>query len=154
MTENWKNEGTNKQDIFMLATITHPMARRVEVRRVLNDNRELFIEVLEFLIKQLQNLEQGKLDRRMNKKNLELRYITMGFRGLCQTRYKNPNWLSIQKEESQWVRDTLLKLAPKRRNSNPKPTANKARFDLKTFVENSAPYLTGEGEDPTIPGGF
>ena len=74
---------------------------------------------------------------------LELRYVVMGYRGLCQVRYSNPGWLPIEgdncKRIYKWMRTAATLVG--------------RQFE-QTLVERTAPYLIGEGEDPSMPGGF
>ena len=145
----WENEGNYKQDKFLLATVTHPMARRVVVRDVLNDDRERFERVKRFLNHQLSNLLQGIYDRRPHRNHrpskrvsLELQYITMGYRGLCQVRYANSDWFPIDGDSAKEAYAGLneaLRLGNRR---------------AQGLVNQTAPYLIGEGKDPTMPGGF
>lgn len=140
----WEDEGGRRQDKFLLAAVTHPMARRVAVRRVLNESRERFDRVKRFLDQHLENILRGTHDPRPGRKepNLELRYVTMGYRGLCQVRYTNPDWLPVVGEDARANYERL----------------RQARGIGKTFEQNlidrTAPYLIGEGVDPSIPGGF
>ena len=83
------------------------------------------------------------------KPSLELRYVIMGYRGLCQIRYKHPEWFpynGIGEGEAVDVYKKLMQLS------------KSPQFKIKKFERNllelSAPYLIGEGRDPTMPGGF
>ncbi len=138
----WSSEDKSRQDKFLLAAVTHPMARRVAVRYVLNDE-ERFNRVREFLNCQLRNLLDGNNDPRVGiNPALELRYITMGYRGLCQVRYATDDWLSIHAPYAQWVHDRLLDALPMGNDFS------------QQLVLRTAPYLIGQGQDPTMPGGF
>ena len=141
----WIQAGATQQDKFLLAAVTHPMARRVSVRRVLGESRQRFDQVKLFLGQQLTNLLNGDSDPRPGgtpHPSLELRYITMGYRGLCQVRYANPDWFHHDSKEAQEAHGKLN---------------DAKRFGRKfenLLVERTAPYLIGEGRDPTMPGGF
>ena len=141
----WESDKNSPQDKFLLAAITHPMARRVIVRELLIEDRDRFDRIKRFLKQQLQNVLDKNNDPRPSRihASLELRYITMGFRGLCQIRYSNPDWLPTESDESLEIHDKLLAAA----NMAGRP------FE-KDLVNRTAPYLIGEGEDPTMPGGF
>lgn len=139
----WEHEGGKRQDKFLLAAVTHPMARRVEVRRVLNKSRERFERVKRFLDQQLENLLKGIHDKRPKiQKSLELRYITMGYRGLCQIRYSNPDWFPVDGEDTREISEKLHRASEIGRD-----------FE-RELIDLSAPYLIGEGVDPTMPDGF
>ena len=140
----WEDNGGESQDKYLLAAVTHPMARRVGVRTVLNESKERFDRVKGFLSKQLVNILEGTSDRRpkVRQPSLELRYVTMGFRGLCQIRYENPNWFAEDDEETRRIYETLM--IAKKFGTN---------FE-KDLVEKTAPYLIGKGEDPTMPEGY
>lgn len=147
----WENEGGKRQDKFLLATVTHPMARRVAVRRVLNESRERFNRVKRFLDQHLDNLLEGRHDPRPRSRSrngsdprLELRYVTMGYRGLCQVRYTNPNWFPVNGKSA---RQSCEKLR--------QATRSRIGRDFeRDLVKRTAPYLIGEGKDPSMPGGF
>lgn len=140
---SWEREGGERQDKFLLAAVTHPMARRVEVRRVLNESQERFERVKHFLGRQLDNLVRGIHDPRPKiQESLELRYVMMGYRGLCQVRYSNPDWFPVDGEAAREAFSKLLQIFK---------MGKKFERDL---IEASAPYLIGEGVDPTMPGGF
>ncbi len=144
LVEEWENRGGQKQDKFLLAAVTHPMARRVAVRKVLNESRKRFQRVKRFLDKQLENLVKGIHDPRLGKKQkrLELRYVAMGYRGLCQVRYANPDWFSVDDASTKDICEKLLE-------------ASGVGGDFeKDLVGKSAPYLIGKGEDPSMPSGF
>ena len=147
----WDGKG---QDKFLLAAVTHPLARRVAVRNVLGEKRERFVRVESFLRRQLENLLNGASDRRPGGKaqqGLELRYITMGYRGLCQLRYQHKDWFPPPPpspdppagDHAMWAYDGLVRAAKLCRGSYE-----------KELVGKSAPYLIGQGVDPTMPGGF
>ena len=139
----WENKGAREQDKYLLAAITHPMARRVEVRHVLNEDKDRFDRVKAFLDQQLINCLDKQNDSRPSRSpSLEIRYIVMGYRGLCQIRYKNPDWLPVEGKEIRDTYDSLIK-------------AKKfARVFEKDLIDKSAPFLIGEGEDPTMPSTF
>ena len=142
----WENRGAREQDKYLLAAITHPMARRVDVRHVLNEDKDRFDRVKAFLDRQLINCLYKRKDYRPNPKraqaSLELRYIVMGYRGLCQIRYKNPDWFPVKGCKIRDTYDSLIK-------------AKKfARVFEKDLIDKSAPFLIGEGEDPTMPSKF
>ena len=146
----WEHTGDQRQDKFLLAAVTHPMARRVSVRRVLNESKERFNRVKRFLERHLDNLCQRNHDPRPRSKrksgfqpSLELRYVTMGYRGLCQLRYTNRDWFP---EDGDEARESFIKL---REASN-----TVGGVFERQLVERTAPYLIGEGLDPTMPGGF
>ena len=141
---SWECVGGQGQDKFLLAAVTHPMARRAAVRRVLDESHERFERVRRFLRQQLENLLDGVHDPRPQGKkgSLELRYVTMGYRGLCQVRYAHPDWFPMDGEDA---RDAAAKLRRAR---------GIGRDFERKLVERTAPYLTGEGEDPSMPGGF
>lgn len=145
----WEDEGRQRQDKYLLAAVTHPMARRVAVRRVLNEGRERFERVKRFLDRQLANLLEGIHDprpqsnaRHQANPSLELRYVTMGYRGLCQVRYANPDWFDVEGEDA---RELFTKLRDAQSIGRP--------FE-RDLVERTAPYLIGKGENPSMPGGF
>ncbi|MCY4381869.1 MAG: hypothetical protein OXE44_01810 [Nitrospinae bacterium] len=141
----WERTGGRDQDKFLLAAVTHPMARRVAVRRVLNENEERFQRVKRFLHRQLENLLKGDHDQRLRRNgqpHLELRYITMGYRGLCQVRYDNPKWFDALGEDAKETYNMLLKAS-----------ILGGEFE-RNLVERTAPYLIGEGLDPSMPGRF
>ena len=140
----WENEGGMQQDKFLLATVTHPMARRVAVRRVLNESRERFERAKRFLDRHLDNLLEGIHDTRPRGKEprIELRYVTMGYRGLCQVRYAHPDWFPV---DGNHARETFTKLCK---------ASSLGRGFERDLVDRTAPYLIGEGDDPTMPGGF
>ena len=142
----WEASGASHQDIYLLSAVTHPLARRVSARRVLGENKERFDRVLCFLRKQLDNVLQRVHDNRPSgieeRPSLELRYITMGYRGICQTRYAHPDWFPVDGSEAREVHDGL------------KDAWRKGRKLEKDLVNRTAPYLIGEGVDPTMPGGF
>lgn len=145
----WIDGGNQRQDKFLLAAVTHPMARRVAVRKVLNESRQRFERVKHFLDQHLANILNGIHDPRPQSKgkkgfhpNLELRYVTMGYRGLCQVRYSNPDWFDVSGKDA---RETFTKLQ----------RASRIGKDFeRDLVDRTAPYLIGEGEDPTMPSGF
>jgi len=140
----WEHEGGRRQNKFLLAAATHPMARRAAVRRVLDESHERFERVKRFLYRQLENLLDGVHDPRPQGRrgSLELRYVTMGYRGLCQVRYAHPDWFPVDGED---VREAAMKL---------RRAQGVGRDFERKLVERTAPYLTGEGEDPSMPGGF
>ena len=140
----WESGGGERQDKFLLAAVTHPMARRVAVRRALNASRDRFERVKHFLDQHLENLLRGIHDLRPNgkKPGLELSYVTMGYRGLCQLRYTNRDWFPEDGEEA---RVAFTKLCQ---------AARLGRAFERDLVKRTAPYLIGEGEDPSMPGGF
>ena len=149
LTGAWESKKGLPQDKFLLAAVTHPMARRVAVRRVLGESRERFERVRRFLRRHLENLLEGNHDPRprSNRGNgtnpgLELRYVTMGYRGLCQIRYARPDWFDADEEDA---RDLCTMLRQAREIGPP--------FEQE-LVDRTAPYLIGEGEDPSMPGGF
>lgn len=140
----WVHNGGTAQDKFLLAAVTHSMARRVNVRYVLYESRERFDRVHLFLRKQLDNLLDRISDTRPRgtpNRSLELRYITMGYRGLCQVRYRK-DWFPPTGEDAKGAHDKLLK------------AAKFGREFEKNLVAWSAPYLIGQGRNPTMPGGF
>ncbi len=145
----WENRKNLPQDRFLLAAVTHPMARRVAVRRVLGESRERFDRAGRFLRRHLENLREGNHDPRprSSRRNgtnpsLELRYVTMGYRGLCQIRHVRPDWFDADGEDA---RDLCTMLRQARRIG---------RLFEQELVDRTAPYLIGKGEDPSMPGGF
>ena len=148
LIRRWENKGGQKQDKFLLAAVSHPLARRFLVRQILSEDQKRFLRVKRFLCRQLDNIVCEEHDQRPNGKqpSLELRYVIMGFRGLCQIRHKNYEWFPAEGSEAKGIYKKLMQL----KNSN--------RFRNKEFEQElldlSAPYLIGKGEDPTMPGGF
>ena len=141
----WEQEGGFAQDKFLLAAVTHPMARRVNVRRVLCESSKRFDRVHLFLRKQLDNLLDRVWDARPGGKpqrSLELRYITMGYRGLCQVRYCQEDWFPPTGGNAKWAHKKLHEAA-----------IFGGDFEKK-LIELTAPYLIGQGRNPTMPGGF
>ena len=139
----WEDAGGRSQDRFLLAAVTHPMARRVGVRRVLNESKERFERVKRFLSQQLDNVLAGKHDPRCKSQpTLELRYVTMGYRGLCQVRYEHRDWFP---EDGDEAREACAKL---------RQASTMGNNFVQNLVDRTAPYLIGEGVDPTMPGGF
>ena len=55
----WEAMGGRQQDKFLLAAVSHPMARRVAVRRILNEDKARFDRVKGFLDRQLENILDG-----------------------------------------------------------------------------------------------
>ncbi len=149
----WVREGGTAQDKYLLAAVTHPLARRVSARLVLGESKDRFDRVANFLRQQLDNLLKGKSDPRPRAKgrsrrvrpqrSLELRYITMGYRGLCQVRYSHQDWFLHSGEDAESACENLCKAAKKY-----------GQHFEKNLVDRTAPYLIGEGEDPTMPSGF
>ena len=145
LIEVWERNGAAVQDRFLLAAVTHPLARRVSVRTVLGESKERFERVRHFLATQLDNIISGTSDLRPGgraNRSLELRYVTMGYRGLCQLRYAHADWFPVDGQDAAWVHESLLKAMKYGR-----------KFEQE-LIELSAPYLIGEGQDPTMPGGF
>ena len=107
-------------------------------------SRDRFERVKHFLDQHLENLLRGIHDLRPNgkKPGLELSYVTMGYRGLCQLRYTNRDWFPEDGEEA---RVAFTKLCQ---------AARLGRAFERDLVKRTAPYLIGEGEDPSMPGGF
>ena len=147
LIENWEKNGGGQQDKSLLAAVSHPMARRVAVRRVLSEDKVRFDRVKGFLDRQLENILDKNHDLRPNGKRrqpqLELRYVVMGYRGLCQVRYNHSDWFPFDGDECKVIHDKLRTAVARVRNSF-----------VQTLVERTAPYLIGEGQDPSIPGGF
>ena len=142
----WEAKGDRQQDKFLLATVSHPMARRAPVRNVLNEDRKRFDRVKGFLDRQLENILEGIHDHRPGDRkapSLELRYAVMGYRGLCQVRYRNPDWLPMGSDDCRRIHRRMHTAAARVRR----------QFE-RTLVERTAPYLIGQGEDPSMPGGF
>ena len=144
----WENKGGKQQDKFLLAAVSHPLARRFLVRQILNEEQKRFQLVKRFLSQQLDNIICEKHDRRPSGKepSLELRYVIMGYRGLCQIRYKNPEWFPVDGRGECEAVGTYKKLiqlkdSPRFRNKD---------YEQK-LLDLSAPYLIGNGEDPTMP---
>ena len=149
MIGRWEDEGVQRQDKFLLAALTHPMARRVGVRKVLNECRERFERVKRFLANHLGNICRGIHDprprssgRNQSNPSLELRYATMGYRGLCQMRYANPGWFDVDGDDA------------KESYANLRRARDVGGAFERELVDRTAPYLIGEGEDPSMPGGF
>ena len=147
----WENNGGREQDKFLLAAVSHPLARRFLVRKALNEDQKRFERVKHFLCQQLDNIVRGIYDSRLKNRqpSLELRYVIMGYRGLCQIRYKNPEWFPDDGSDECGAIRTYEKLTQLGQSS---------RFRNKKFEQRlldlSAPYLIGKGVDPTMPGGF
>ncbi len=144
LIKSWENGKSPSQDKFLLATVTYPMASRVAARRVLGECKERFEWVKCFLRQHLENLLAGNHDPRPQgrRPSLELRYITMGFRGLCQIRYAKPDWFDAAGKEAGELY-TMLR------------DAREMGGDFeKKLVDLTAPYLIGNGKDPSMPGGF
>ena len=121
------------------------MARRVAVRNILNEDRKRFDRVKGFLDRQLENIIErihDPLPKNMQP-SLELRYVVMGYRGLCQVRYSNPDWLPMHGDDCKRIYKNMRTAA----------TRVGGQFE-RPLVERTAPYLIGEGEDPSMPGGF
>lgn len=122
------------------------MARRVVVRKVLNESRERFKRVKRFLDQHLENILESNHDPRPGKKgrnpSLELRYVAMGYRGLCQVRYANPDWLPAEEEDAEATCERL------------KQARSIGQEFERDIIDRTAPYLIGAGEDPSMPGGF
>ncbi len=147
LIRRWEKNGGQGQDKFLLAAVSHPLARRFLVREILNEKEERFQSVKHFLCQQLDNIIRRKHDSRpRHQPSLELRYVTMGFRGLCQIRYKNPEWFPVDESKAIRTYDKLMQLKDSYRFRNKKFEQN--------LIDLSAPYLIDEGEDPTMPGGF
>ena len=148
----WEEDGGGiKQDKFLLAAVSHPLARRYLVRNLFYEDQKRFERVKRFLWRHLENIVHGIHDPRPGSKqpSLELRYVIMGYRGLCQIRYKHPEWFPHDgsgEGEAVDVYDTLMQLSKTSKFKN-------REFEQK-LLELSAPYLIGEGRDPTMPGGF
>ena len=53
---NGRTKGGRQQDKFLFAAVSHPMARRVAVRSILNEDRARFDRVKGFLDRQLENI--------------------------------------------------------------------------------------------------
>ena len=141
----WEAAGGERQDKFLLAAVTHPLARRVNARRILGECEERFDRVKSFLWQQSQNVLRGISDRRPGnqaRRSLELRYVTMGYRGLCQMRYQHDDWFPSDGKDA---REAYSQLCEAQRFGRP--------FE-KDLIDRTAPYLIGEGQDPTMPGGF
>jgi len=136
----WENKSNGKLDRTILAAITHPMARRVDVRTVLNEDKNRFDRVKSFLDQQLRSYLIKKKDSLpTNRPSLELRYIVMGYRGLCQIRYKNPDWFPVEGDEIRKIYKLINKA---------KKYGNK--FE-KGLIKKSAPFLIGKGKNPIMP---
>ena len=148
----WEDNGDGiKQDKFLLAAVSHPLARRYLVRILFYEDQKRFERVKRFLWRHLENIVGGIHDPRPGGKqpSLELRYVIMGYRGLCQIRYKHPEWFphdGIDEGEAVDVYKKLMQLSKS-------PHFKNKKFEQK-LLELSAPYLIGEGRDPTMPGGF
>ena len=141
----WETSGGSSQDKYLLSAVSHPLARRVSARRVLGENRERFDRVHRFLKQHLDNVVKGIGDPRPGghpQLRLELRYVTMGYRGLCQIRYDHTDWFAIDDSQVQRAHTTLVK------------AKSKGSAFEKRLIDLTAPYLVGEGSDPTMPGGF
>ena len=151
LIERWENNGRPEQDKFLLAAVSHPLARRFLARKILNEDQKRFQRVKHFLCQQLDNIVSKLHDSRPRRAqpSLELRYVIMGYRGLCQIRYKNPEWFPVDGSgECDAVR-TYEKLV----DLGKSPRFKNKEFEL-VLLELSAPYLIGKGVDPTMPGRF
>lgn len=141
----WEASGGSSQDKYLLSAVSHPLARRVSARRVLGESQERFDRVHRFLKQHLDNVVRGigdPLPGGKPQQSLELRYVTMGYRGLCQIRYGQPDWFAIDDTQVRWAHEALIRAR----------TVGK-EFE-KRLVDLTAAYLIGEGTDPTMPGGF
>ena len=139
--DQWEKAHRPVPDICSLATISHPAARRAEMREIWIDGRDLFERTWEFLAQQLIGWKSTGWPR--NKPGtpaLALRYIMMGYRGLCQIRYRRPDWLPTDHPR---MYEAAEKLEAAQRRV-------KQEFVVE-LCERSIPFLYGEGEDPTIP---
>ena len=180
----WDNE---RPDKYLLAAVTQPLARRVAARSVLGERKERFLRVESFLRRQLENLLNAVPDERPAGKaqqGLVLRYITMGYRGLCQLRYHHMDWFppppcptpsasasipaprdEFPEADGEWRKSSSTDRA-RTVSATDGDDATWAYESLgraaklhggpyeKDLVRKSAPYLIGRGEDPTMPGGF
>ena len=96
-----------------------------------------------FLGQQLDNVLAGKHDPQCKSQPiLELRYVTMGYRGLCQVRYEHQDWFP---EDGDEAGEACAKL---------RQASTMGNNLVQNLVDRTAPYLIGEGVDPTMPGGF
>ena len=153
LLRRWEEDGDGiKQDKFLLAAVSHPLARRYLARNLFYEDQKRFERVKRFLWRHLENIVGGIHDARPNGRkqpSLELRYVIMGYRGLCQIRYKHPEWFphdGIGEGEAENVYKKLMQLS--------KSSQFKINKFERNLLELSAPYLIGEGRDPTMPGGF
>ena len=139
--DQWEKARWPVPDICRLATISHPAARRAEMREIWIEDQDLFERTWEFLEQQLIGWKSTGWPRTMpGTPTLALRYIMMGYRGLCQIRYRRPDWLPTDH--------------PRMYEAAEKMEAAQGRVKQKFVVElceRSIPFLYGEGEDPTIP---
>lgn len=116
------------------------------MRNVLNGNSKRFDRVKGFLDRRLENILEGIHDHRPGGRpqpSLELRYVVMGYRGLCQVRYRNPDWLPMDSDDCRRIHRRIRTAADRVGH----------QFE-RTLVERTAPYLIGKGEDPPMPGRF
>ena len=145
----WEDNGGQKQDKFLLAVVSHPLARRVAARRVLCEDISRFQRVRGFLDRQLDNLLSGNCDSRpggIPSWPTELRYLLMGYRGLCQVRWRHLDWFPVDTDGTKEVYSKFMQF----RNSK---SFEKRPFERR-LLELTVPYLIGEGRDPTMPSGF
>ena len=139
--DQWEKAQRPVPDICRLATISHPAARRAEMREIWIEDRDLFERTWEFLEHQLIGWKSKGWPKKMpGTPALALRYTMMGYRGLCQIRYRRPDWLPTDH--------------PRMYEAAEKIEAAQGRVKQKFVIElceRSIPFLYGEGEDPTIP---
>ena len=148
LIQRWENAGNKNQDKFLLAAVSHPLARRVNAHLILSEGKKRFDRVKNFLDQQLDNIIAGEFDTRPSgiQAYLELRYILMGYRGLCQIRYDNSDWFPVNGSEANSIFNKLIRLQKE------KPF-NFGKFEDRLLTK-TAPYLIGEGKNPTMPSGF
>ncbi|MCY4540940.1 MAG: hypothetical protein OXB95_00885 [Rhodobacteraceae bacterium] len=137
----WEQSQGQQRDQCLLAAVSHPMARRVVVRNLLKEDEERFERVKRFFDRHLEILFEKAHDTR--KKQLDLRYITMGYRGLCQIRHSNPDWFPVDNCHAKMTHDRLCRVSEMATGAF-----------VRELVTKTAPYIIGEGNDPTMPGGF
>ena len=145
----WEDKGAQEQDKFLLAAVSHPLARRVAARRVLCEDISRFQRVRGFLDRQLDNLINGDFDCRpggIPRPSMELRYLLMGYRGLCQVRWRHLDWFPVDTDGTKEIYSKFMRI----RNSK---SIENIPFERR-LLELTVPYLIGKGRDPTMPAGF
>ena len=65
-----------------------------------------------------------------------------------QTRWKNPDWFSVDGEDAVKAHAKFMELRQKRF------VENEHQVFLRGLLDKTVPYLIGEGKDPTMPGSF
>ncbi|MCY4541313.1 MAG: hypothetical protein OXB95_02795, partial [Rhodobacteraceae bacterium] len=138
----WEQSQGQQLDKCLLAAVSHPMARRVVVRNLLKEDRERFERVRRFFDSHLEVLfENAQGNQTISR--LDLRYIAMGYRGLCQIRYSNPDWFPVDNCHAEMTHDRLCRVSEKVTGAF-----------VRDLVAKTAPYIIGKGKNPAVPGGF